>query len=79
MSGRTVSQYILTCDGCGMDQGMELGAVEARGKAYAQGWRFPPKLTRRTRRESTRQVYDLCPACLPTFNTKAGNDSEPVT
>lgn len=69
MSGRTITRYVLTCDGCGTERGNEGGyenAMEARAAAYADGWRYPSK-TRKGGAPSTR-TCDVCPKCLPTFD-----------
>ncbi|MEU3162931.1 hypothetical protein [Streptosporangium sp. NPDC006930] len=79
MSGRTVTRYRLLCDGCeaivpGSHNGEFESAIEARGAAYAAGWRFPPRL-RVNGRAKVKEVSDVCPECLPTWEPQQGTDT----
>lgn len=65
MTGHVVSAYMFACDDCGREWGANREyqtAIEARGSAYAAGWRFPPRLT--TNRNPSQQISDVCPDCL---------------
>ena len=68
MSTQTTQAVILICDECGAELGTDgrfRSAMDARCGAYAEGWRFPPVLTK-TGAES-RQTHDACPDCAPTW------------
>lgn len=63
----------LVCDGCGkkLRDGEQFdNSATAHGVAFADGWRFVPKITAKTGRESNRSPHDVCPDCLPTFEPK---------
>jgi hypothetical protein len=69
MAGKTITRYLLTCDGCGLQRGTKgeyENAMEARAAAYSDGWRFPGKV--RMNGETSARSCDVCPACLPTFD-----------
>jgi len=71
MSGRTVSHYVITCDGCGKtigDHAEFTAAVEARAWASDNGWLLVPQVLSNGRqaRVSTSQPRfgdDVCPDC----------------
>lgn len=65
MSGYTITKYVLTCDGCGAERPEAQTATEARGAAYADGWRFPPQAKANGKPSSN--ASDVCPDCLPTW------------
>jgi hypothetical protein len=70
VSGKTITRYVLKCDGeCGTERGANgeyENAMEARAAAYADGWRFPSKTTMNGK--TSAQSCDVCPECLPTFD-----------
>lgn len=63
MSGRTITKYVLACDGCGVEREPFESATEARAEAYNAGWRFPAQLTESGSTSS--RASDECPACQP--------------
>lgn len=76
MALRVVRLHTLECDGCKQRFGADAhydSAVEVRGVAYTQGWRFPPKVTMNGGRSSNSS--DVCPKCVqgwepqPTYDT----------
>lgn len=68
MSGRTITKYVLGCDGCRTEMPEAQSATEARGAAYADGWRFPPQV--KADGSTSSNANDVCPACLPTWATQ---------
>jgi hypothetical protein len=63
--------YTVTCDGNHEHDVQFLdptfaSSIEARAAAYAEGWRFPPKLLG-DRSQSPTQVSDVCPDCTEDF------------
>ncbi|WP_042170146.1 hypothetical protein [Streptomyces sp. NBRC 110035] len=67
MATMHVNSLILICDGCEKplkDGETFQSAMEARGAAYGEGWRFPPKLSKRTG-TPTKNCSDVCPDCQP--------------
>lgn len=68
MSGRTISKYVLACDGCGTEMPEAQTAVESRGAAYAAGWRFPPQT--KANGSPSSLACDGCPKCLPGWKTQ---------
>lgn len=63
MSGRVITKFVLACDGCGTELPEAATAVEARGAAYAAGWRFPARV--KANGDDSLESSDACPACLP--------------
>jgi hypothetical protein len=63
MSGRTITRYILICDGCGKELEEAASSVEARAAAWSQGWRMPPRVKLNGHLAS--RSDDVCPHCLP--------------
>lgn len=66
MSVLAVTRSVLACDGCKQffNEGEQfVSPVEARGAAYAAGWKFPPRLTKSGGAAST--CSDVCPECAP--------------
>jgi hypothetical protein len=68
MSGKTITKYVLACDGCASEMPEAQTAIEARGAAYAAGWRFPPQTKADGSPSST--ASDVCPDCLPTWRVQ---------
>lgn len=68
MSGYTITKYVLVCDGCGTERPEAQTATEARGAAYADGWRFPPQ-TKSDGRPSS-NASDVCPDCLAIWESQ---------
>jgi hypothetical protein len=68
VSGHVVSRYILGCDGCGAERPEESTSMEARAAAYADGWRFPSKVTAHGTQSSN--TSDVCPKCLPDWEPR---------
>jgi hypothetical protein len=71
MSTKARTFYTVTCDGNHATPVVFLdatfsSAIEARAAAYAEGWRFPPKLLGDDSPSPT-QVSDVCPDCGPDF------------
>lgn len=68
MSGKAITRYLLTCDGCSAqlgENGEYENALEARADAYGKGWRFPGRV--KMSGETSAYTSDVCPACLPTW------------
>jgi hypothetical protein len=63
VSGRTITRYVLACDGCGAELPEAQSSVEARGAAYAAGWRFPAQT--KADGSTSSNANDVCPKCLP--------------
>lgn len=80
MSGRIITKYVLACDGCLKELPPFQSSTEARGAAYAAGWRFPPQT--KADGSTSSNASDVCPDCLPTWTAKPsrrrgpGNPSE---
>lgn len=71
MSAKARTFYTVTCDGNHASPVQFLdptfsSSIEARAAAYAEGWRFPSKLTS-DGSPSPSQVSDVCPDCGPDF------------
>jgi hypothetical protein len=67
MATMQVNSLILRCDGCGtalLDGQRFASAMDARGAAYGEGWRFPAQLSKRTGAPVS-NCSDACPKCLP--------------
>lgn len=67
MAAMAIHSMILRCDGCGealLDGTPFPSAMDARGAAYCEGWRFPQQLSKRTGAPVT-SCSDVCPKCLP--------------
>lgn len=83
MSGRTITRYVLACDGCGKEMPEAQSATEARAAGYSDGWRFPPQA--KADGSTSSNASDVCPACLPGWTTQPtrrrgpGNPSKRVT
>lgn len=63
MSGRTITKYVLVCDGCAAEMPEAQSSAEARGAAYAAGWRFPPQT--KADGSTSSNSNDVCAECLP--------------
>jgi hypothetical protein len=68
VSGRTITRYVLACDGCRTELPEAQTATEARGAAYAAGWRFPPQL--KADGSPSSNASDVCPKCLPDWEAQ---------
>lgn len=71
MTGRTITRYVLECDGCDATIGSDAtfdNATEARCEAYAQGWRFPPALN--PQGKTSKRLSDACPKCINGWTAK---------
>ncbi|MFC9973623.1 hypothetical protein ACFVH6_22280 [Spirillospora sp. NPDC127200] len=67
-----VIRVVLECDGCQTVFGAPYGcvnAMEARGAAYAEGWRFP-SLINRDNGKPMSASSDVCPTCVPGWEPK---------
>jgi hypothetical protein len=66
VSGRVLTRFELTCDGCqtalGSDGEFD-NAIEARALAYTKGWRFPGRL-KQDGQPTRNLVSDVCPDCI---------------
>lgn len=65
MSIRAISLSVLVCDGCATTRNGSEGqnALELRGEAYGEGWRFPNKVNA-TGAPVARVHDDVCPQCV---------------
>jgi hypothetical protein len=66
VSGRSISRFVLDCDGCQTEFGRNGefdNPLECRGAAYAAGWRFPGRL-KLDGTPARNAVSDVCPACV---------------
>jgi hypothetical protein len=79
MSGKTITRYMLKCDGpCGQERGgggEYENAMEARAAAYAEGWRFPSKVLMNGKTATSSS--DVCPDCLPSFDPTSVPATDP--
>lgn len=69
MSGSHLNAFMISCDACGATFGADrqyATAIECRAIAHANGWTFPPKLTKYGKLNKG-FVHDVCSACSPTF------------
>lgn len=74
----TVSLHtvMLRCDGCGTDlnDGEQFASTtDARGAAYAKGWRFPPRLSKTTGKPLHSSTSDVCGECLPDWKPRTNS------
>jgi hypothetical protein len=68
-----IIRYVVQCDGCNAVFGTpvgELSPMDVRAAAYAQGWRFPNTVNRRTEAKQS-GTSDVCPDCLPTWKPQS--------
>lgn len=73
MTTLQVNSLRLACDGCGQqlnDGALFTSAMDARGAAYGQGWRFPHMVGKKTGALIV-STSDVCPPCLPGWKPQA--------
>ncbi|SCE40441.1 hypothetical protein GA0115252_146434 [Streptomyces sp. DfronAA-171] len=78
MAAISIHTVMLACDGCAArlrDGEQFTSAADARGAAYGEGWRFPPRLSRSTGKPLTHAASDVCPTCLPTWEQQTTGTS----
>jgi hypothetical protein len=73
MSSKTITRFILVCDGCGTETTQYANGTEARAIAYNEGWRFPSTITS-TGRPAGR-ASDVCPKCIDDWTPRLNKTS----
>lgn len=76
MAIRQELRTFLVCAGCKAEHGPPAGhssAVEARAAAYADGWRFLPRV--RASGAVSMETDDVCPYCIEGWTPRSAKNS----